>query len=55
MKLSILRPAPAGTSLVGTGRVLKAGKRVMFVEADVIDEAGTLIAKASGTEIPAPA
>ncbi|MGI8774800.1 MAG: PaaI family thioesterase [Actinomycetota bacterium] len=53
MKISILRPAPAGMELTGKGRVLKAGKKILFVEAEVWggDE---LIAKASGTEVPSP-
>ncbi len=55
MKISILRPAPAGTLLVGDGYVLKRGQRVIFAEAEITDEDGTLIAKASGTEIPAKA
>ena len=55
MKLSIFRPVPAGTKLTGTGRVLKAGKRVLFAEAEVTDPDGKLVAKASGTEIPTTA
>jgi uncharacterized protein (TIGR00369 family) len=52
MKISILRPAPAGTTLVGRGYVVKTGRRVLFAEAEVLDGDGRLIAKASGTEIP---
>lgn len=55
MKISILRPAPSGTTITGKGKVLKAGKRVLFVEAEVRSADGKLIAKASGTEIPAAA
>ncbi len=55
MKLSIFRPAPADTKLRGVGRVLKAGARVVFVEAEITDADGRLVAKASGTEIPADA
>ncbi|HET7482924.1 MAG TPA: PaaI family thioesterase [Actinomycetota bacterium] len=55
MKVSFLRPARAGTTITGTGRVLKAGKRLLFVEAEITDGAGDLIAKVTGTEIPAPA
>lgn len=54
MKISIFRPAPAGTGLTGTGRVLKSGARVLFAEAEVFSADGDLVAKASGTEIPAP-
>ena len=55
MKLSIFRPAPAGTKLIGKGRVLKRGKRVLFAEAEITDADGKAIAKASATEIPADA
>ncbi len=55
MKVSIFRPVLAGATLTGTGRVLKAGKRVLFAEAEVIDPDGKLVAKASATEIPSPA
>lgn len=54
MKLSILRPVPSGTTLAGSGRILKAGRRVLFAEAEIFDGEGRLVAKASGTEIPAP-
>ncbi len=53
MKISFLRPAPAGTEIVGTGRMLKAGKRLMFAEVEITDGDGKLIAKVSGTELPA--
>ena len=52
MKISIFRPAPAGTRLTGRGYVIKAGKRVLFAEAEITDPDGQPIAKASGTEIP---
>ena len=41
--------------LTGEGRVVKAGKRVIFAEAEIKDGDGKLIARASGTEIPAEA
>jgi uncharacterized protein (TIGR00369 family) len=55
MKISIFRPAPEGTTLKGKGYVVKAGRRVLFAEAEVTDEEGRPIAKGSGTEIPAQA
>jgi uncharacterized protein (TIGR00369 family) len=55
MKISFFHPAPAGTKLTATGRVLKKGKRVHFAEAEVHDSDGKLIGKASATEIPVPA
>ncbi|HVL64160.1 MAG TPA: PaaI family thioesterase [Actinomycetota bacterium] len=53
MKVSLLRPVSAGTKLTGRGRVIKSGRRVLFAEADVTDDRGRLVARASGTEIPA--
>lgn len=53
MKISFLRPAPAGTKITGTGRLLKAGARLMFAEVEVTGEDGRLIAKVSGTELAA--
>ena len=55
MKISIFRPAPAGTKLTGIGTVLKRGKRVLFAEAEITNSDGKLVAKASATEIPADA
>ncbi len=55
MKISILRPAPAGASLRATGRIVKAGRRVLFTEAEITDSDGKLIAKASGTALSSEA
>ena len=53
MKISIFRPAPEGSRLTASGRMVKPGKRVMFTEAEIKDADGRLIAKASGTAVPA--
>jgi uncharacterized protein (TIGR00369 family) len=56
MKISILRPAPAGAKLRATGRVVKAGRRVVFTEAEITNtDTGKLVAKASGTGLSAKA
>lgn len=55
MKISIFRPAPAGETLTGRGYVVKRGRRLLFSEGEVTDSSGRLVAKASGTAIPAPA
>ena len=55
MKIQFLRPAPAGSTITATGRVLKTGKRLIFVEAEIRSEDGKMLAKITGTEIPAPA
>ncbi len=55
MKIQFLRPASAGSTIIASGRVLKAGKRLIFVEAEITNEDSELLAKVTGTEIPAPA
>jgi uncharacterized protein (TIGR00369 family) len=46
MQVSFL--APGRGVLLAEGRVLRAGRTVVFCEAEVRDEAGELVAKASG-------
>ncbi|MFO8009794.1 MAG: PaaI family thioesterase [Dehalococcoidia bacterium] len=48
LKISFLKPAPRA-KLRATGRVIKEGRSVGFVECDVIDEGGSLLARATGT------
>lgn len=54
LKVSFLRPATTGGTLTCTGRVISGGKRVVFVEAEVADDAGRLVAKASSTYVLTP-
>ena len=50
LKVSYLRPVtPASGTLVAHGQVTKAGRRVAFVDGDVRDAAGALVATASGS------
>jgi uncharacterized protein (TIGR00369 family) len=49
LKISYLRAAPTGSPLTCTARVVGGGRRVTFVEAEITDEHGRLIAKASST------
>lgn len=48
MKVSYLNPARVGL-LWAHGRVVKRGSTNAFVEADLFDEAGTLVARSSAT------
>lgn len=54
LKISFLRGAPIGELLTCTARVIGGGKRVTFVEAEVTDSSGTLVAKASSTYLLTP-
>jgi uncharacterized protein (TIGR00369 family) len=51
LKISFLKPARVGSLLTCTAQVLSGGSRAAFVEAEVIDEEGRLVAKASSTYI----
>jgi uncharacterized protein (TIGR00369 family) len=54
MKISFLRPVRAGGTLTCASRVVSGGKRVAFVEADLTDDEGRLVAKASSTYLLSP-
>lgn len=49
MKVSFLKPARIGSTLTCTSRVVSGGNRVAFVEGEVADDNGRLVAKASST------
>ena len=53
LTMTLLKPVMAGP-LVGKGRVVKRGKRVIFLEGELFDEGGTLLARATSTAIPTP-
>jgi uncharacterized protein (TIGR00369 family) len=52
LKTSFFAPARAGVPLFATGRCLRLGKRIAFMEADLTDEAGTLLARLTTSAIP---
>ena len=54
LRISFMRPAPIGRVLTCTATVVGGGRRVTFVEADVTDSEGRLIAKASSTYLLTP-
>ena len=49
MKVSYIRQGKPGTSLLATARTVRRGSTVAFIEAELLDEAGSLIATASST------
>lgn len=51
IKVSYFRPARVGSSIRGRGSVIKAGKQLLFCEAVLTAEDGTMLAKASGTQL----
>ena len=54
LKISFLRPVSLPSVLTCTAAVISGGTRAAFVEAEVVDDGGRLVAKASSTYILSP-
>nr|WP_095013349.1 PaaI family thioesterase [Tsuneonella mangrovi] len=53
ISMTLLKPVPAGP-LFGKGRVVRRGKRVIFLEGELFDPTGNLLARSTSTAIPTP-
>jgi uncharacterized protein (TIGR00369 family) len=53
LKVSFLRPCPPGP-VEAVGRVVRWGRKAAFLEADLFDAGGALVARASSTVVPTP-
>ena len=53
ISMSLLKPVLAGP-LIGKGRVVRRGRKVVFLEGELFDEAGNLLARSTSTAIPTP-
>lgn len=53
MSLSFMRMVPLAP-IIAKGRVVRAGNRVAFLEGELYDEAGKLLARARSTALPTP-
>ena len=51
ISMSLLKPVLAGP-IIGKGRVLRRGRKVIFLEGELFDEAGNLLARSTSTAIP---
>lgn len=51
LNVYILRPAVTG-NLIVTGEVVKSGRRIVYCEAEVRDEAGELLARGTQNGVP---
>lgn len=54
MKVSFLKAAKVGSMLTCTARVVSGGEKVVFVEAEVVDDANRTVARASSTYVLSP-
>jgi uncharacterized protein (TIGR00369 family) len=52
LKTSFFAPARAGVPLFAEARCIKLGKRVAFMEAELTDEAGTVLARLTTSAVP---
>ncbi|MDJ0978649.1 MAG: PaaI family thioesterase [Erythrobacter sp.] len=52
LSMSLIRLVPEGAEIIGKGRVVKAGRRVVFLEGELLAEDGTIYARATSTAIP---
>ncbi len=48
-KVNYLKPALEGDDLVATGNVIQAGKRILFIECEVVNQKKEVVAKGNGT------
>lgn len=53
ISMSLIRLIPEG-ALIGTGRVVKAGRKVVILEGELHSEDGKLMARATSTALPTP-
>ncbi|MBD2841180.1 PaaI family thioesterase [Erythrobacter rubeus] len=53
LSMTLIRLIPEGP-LIGKGRVVKAGRRVVFLEGELLAEDGTIMARATSTALPTP-
>lgn len=54
LSMSLIRLIPEGATIIGKGRVVKAGRRVIFLEGELLAEDGTIYARSTSTAIPTP-
>jgi uncharacterized protein (TIGR00369 family) len=49
MKVSFLAPVPIGDDVIATASVVRGGRRVAFLEAEILDGSGGIVLRASST------
>jgi uncharacterized protein (TIGR00369 family) len=54
IKVSFLKPAKVGSTLTCTAFVISGGSRAAFLEAEIVDDEGRMVAKASSTYLLTP-
>lgn len=52
ISMQLLGLLPEGATIIGKGRVVRAGRRVVFLEGELLSEEGQVLARATSTAIP---
>ena len=52
ISMQLLGLLPVGATIIGKGRVVRAGRRVVFLEGELQSEDGQVLARATSTAIP---
>jgi uncharacterized protein (TIGR00369 family) len=52
ISMQLLGLLPVGARIIGKGRVVRAGRRVVFLEGELLSEEGQVLARATSTAIP---
>ncbi|MEM1052622.1 MAG: PaaI family thioesterase [Pseudomonadota bacterium] len=53
LSMSLIRLIPEG-KIIGKGRVVKSGRKVIFLEGELYSEDGKLLARSTSTALPTP-
>ncbi|MEL7444312.1 MAG: PaaI family thioesterase [Pseudomonadota bacterium] len=52
ISMQLLGLIPRGATIIGKGRVVRGGRRVIFLEGELLSEEGQVLARATSTAIP---
>ncbi|TWJ09092.1 PaaI family thioesterase [Altererythrobacter ishigakiensis] len=52
ISMQLLGLLPEGATIIGKGRVVRGGRRVIFLEGELLTEEGQMLARATSTAIP---
>jgi len=54
ISMQLLGLLPEGATIIGKGRVVRSGRRVIFLEGELQTEEGQVLARSTSTAIPTP-
>ena len=52
ISMQLLGLLPVGAKIIGKGKVVRAGRRVVFLEGELLSDEGQTLARATSTAIP---